>query len=144
MQMLSMSAPEIDAVLREQSVARLAYQKGGRPYIVPINYAFDGGAVLVHSLEGEKVRIMRDNPRVCLQVDAIEGPTSWRSVMGWGDFEELRGDDARAALRALVDHLLPPGAVPDGADPFAPPGMEDQVVMFRVRLVERAGRAARP
>ena len=144
MQIVPMSADEIDAVLRAQTLARLACQESGRPYIVPIAYAFDGEAVIVHSIEGEKVRIMRENPRVCFQVDAIDGMTTWRSVIGWGDFEELRGAEARDALRSLIGRLLPPGAVPEGSDPFAPPGLEDRVVMFRVKLTERSGRAARP
>jgi nitroimidazol reductase NimA-like FMN-containing flavoprotein (pyridoxamine 5'-phosphate oxidase superfamily) len=144
MQLLDLSPSEIDDVLAAQTVARIACQEEGRPYIVPVAYAYADGAVLVHSLEGAKVRIMRANPRVCVQVDAVSGMTDWRSVVGWGDFEELAGDEARAALRALVARLLPPGAAADDADPFCPPGLEDRVVLFRVKLAERSGRAARP
>jgi uncharacterized protein len=143
MQILDMTRAEIDDVLRAQQLARLACQAGGRPYIVPVAYAFDGETLFVHSLEGEKVRIMRANPRVCVHVDAIDGFSSWRSVLAWGDYEELHGEEARAALRLLVERFLPPGAAPDG-DPFAPPGMEDKVVLFRVRLGETSGRASRP
>jgi len=143
MQIGEMTPTEIDDILRAQSVARLACQEGGRPYIVPVAYAYKDGEVLVHSLEGAKVRIMRANPRVCFQVDAIEQIDAWRSVMGWGDFEELHGDEARSALDVLKDRLLPPDASGDG-DPFAPPGMEDKVVLFKVRLLELSGREARP
>jgi uncharacterized protein len=135
---------EIDAVLAGQTLARIACQQDGRPYIVPVNYIFADGAVLVHSLEGAKITMMRDNPQVCVQVDEIETMTSWRSVLAWGRFEELRGKEARAALRALVTRLLPPELADGAGDPFAPPGMEDRVVLFRVMLDERHGRAAIP
>ncbi len=139
----ALSPTEIDDLLRAETVARLACQEAGQPYVVPLNYACDGDAIVVHSLEGRKIDIMRANPSVCVEVDQIEGMTSWRTVVASGRFEELRGDEAARALATLVTRLQPPGAGVK-ADPFAPPGLEDRVVLFRVRLLSREGRYAHP
>jgi nitroimidazol reductase NimA-like FMN-containing flavoprotein (pyridoxamine 5'-phosphate oxidase superfamily) len=140
----SMTAAEIDELLARATMARLACQGEDRPYVVPVAYAYRDGAVLVHSFLGTKVAMMRKNPRVCIQLDEIEHMASWRSVVAWGTFEELEGERAEAALRTLVERLLPPGAAAERRDPFAPPGMEDQVVLFQVKLDEKSGRFARP
>lgn len=147
MRLCEMTATEIAEVLGAATIARLACTKDGKPYVVPVAYAYEEeggrGALLVHSLEGRKIAMMRDNPTVCVQVDSIEHMASWRSVVAWGRFQELEGEEAQRALDALVLRLLPPGA-DARRDPFAPPGMEDRVVMFRVELTETSGRAARP
>ena len=138
-----LASEQIDELLRSQTVARLGCLSHGEPYVLPINYAYDGEAIYVHSLEGAKVRAMRQHPRVCVEVDAVESPVHWRSVVGWGDYQELSGTAAQAALRRLIEHLVPEGAAP-GRDPFAPPGLEDQVVIFRILLKEKHGRFASP
>jgi nitroimidazol reductase NimA-like FMN-containing flavoprotein (pyridoxamine 5'-phosphate oxidase superfamily) len=143
MKMGELTREEMDGVLQRQTVAHLGCQRGGRPYVLPLNYAWDGEAVYVHALGGAKIDIMRENPQVCVQVDEVEGPISWRSVVGWGRFEELRGDGAARAMQILVDRLAPPN--PNGwADPFVPPLIADKVVLFRVRLAETSGRYATP
>jgi nitroimidazol reductase NimA-like FMN-containing flavoprotein (pyridoxamine 5'-phosphate oxidase superfamily) len=143
MRIRELTPSEIDALLRSQRVARLGCMHGGQPYVVPVAYAYDGEAVYVHSLEGMKVDWMRAHPKVCVEVDHVDHPAAWQSVVAFGDFQELRGEAATRALRLLVDQLAPPPA--NGApDPFAPPGLEDQVVLFRVLLHERHGRDAHP
>lgn len=136
-----LTAEEIDGVLAAEQIARLAYSKDGQPYVLPVAYVFDGEALYVHSLEGTKVAIMRSNPRVAIQVDQVEHLASWRSVMGIGVFQELKGDEAKSALRRLIDRLMPGSSA---ADPFSPPGLEHLAVLFRVRFTERTGRFATP
>jgi nitroimidazol reductase NimA-like FMN-containing flavoprotein (pyridoxamine 5'-phosphate oxidase superfamily) len=140
-----MTAAEIRELLVTSRIGRLACAKDGRPYVVPVFYAYDEDdrALLLHSLEGEKVAIMRENPEVCVQVDTIEHLRSWRSAVVRGRFVELKGDAARRALDALVLALQPPGA-DLRRDPFAPPGMEDRAVIYRIDVTEMTGRIARP
>jgi len=45
----------------------------GWPYVVPVNYFFDGKDIYIHSLPGKKLDALRANPRACLQVDEITG-----------------------------------------------------------------------
>jgi len=145
--------PEIDKFLRSQSLARIGCHAGGQIYIVPVSYAPEEAegpvrSVLVHSFEGQKVRMMRENPQVCLEVDDIVNLTSWRTVVADGEFEELRGEETqRRALWILADRLLPhTGAARAsmGDDPFRRPGLDLPAVLFRVRLRDATGRVATP
>jgi nitroimidazol reductase NimA-like FMN-containing flavoprotein (pyridoxamine 5'-phosphate oxidase superfamily) len=144
---------DIDNFLRTQTLARIGCHAGGQIYIVPIAYAPENEegpvtSVLVHSFEGQKVRMMRENPHVCLEVDEIAGPSSWRTVVIDGEFEELRGSEVRQrALSKLARHLLPPEAasrMARGDDPFRPPGEEAPVVLYRIRIHDASGRVATP
>ena len=94
----SLSPAEIEDVLRTEVIARLGCRAQGRTYVVPITYAYDGTALLMHSADGMKLRMMRENPQVCVEVDHVDSLASWRSVIAWGRFDELRGPDATAAL----------------------------------------------
>jgi uncharacterized protein len=138
-----LSPAETEAILTSERFAHLACTRDGQPYVVPIAYAYDGEAIYVHSLRGSKIEIMRANPRVCVQMGQVEHMTSWRSVVLFGEYEELKGDAARAALRRLTARLIP-NPPPGVSDPFAPPGLEQQAVLFRIRIRERTGRFVRP
>ncbi|HEX8069619.1 MAG TPA: pyridoxamine 5'-phosphate oxidase family protein [Pyrinomonadaceae bacterium] len=132
-----LSTDEAWALLRAGRLARLGCLADGDPYVVPVNYSADGARVLVHSLPGRKIAAMRAHPRVCLQVDDIRDQYSWRSVIAYGTYEELRGGTERA--RAL-NHLLAafPQLTPvesaiacDAAAPVP--------VVFRIRVDEITG-----
>ena len=153
MKIVALPRSDIDALLRSQSLARIGCHAGGQIYIVPITYAAeqqDGPvtSVLVHSFEGQKVRMMRENPHVCLEVDDIYSPANWRTVVADGEFEELCGEEnQRRALQTLAERLLAPGAgsrAANGDDPFRTPGVDLPAVLFRVRIHDASGRIATP
>lgn len=77
------------AVLREQRHGRLACVSDGQPYVVPVTYAADGDNLYGFSLEGRKIEWMRRNPKVCMQVDVFDQAREWRSVIAYGQYEEL-------------------------------------------------------
>jgi nitroimidazol reductase NimA-like FMN-containing flavoprotein (pyridoxamine 5'-phosphate oxidase superfamily) len=133
-----LAAEEVEAFLREQVVARIGCHAGGETYVVPVIYAYEDGAAHVMSVEGRKIRMMRENPRVCFEVDRYDGETgSWRSVIAQGRFEELSGDDAAAALallsRSFAERTGRTAARRAGAAGAA-------VVAYRIRLEEATGR----
>ena len=64
---------EIDEMLRSEAIGRIGCYAFGRPYVVPITFAYDGVAVYGHSREGLKLRMMRSHPSVCFEVDRMEG-----------------------------------------------------------------------
>ncbi len=103
----TLSPTEIETLLASSVVARIGCHAEGRTYVVPVTYVYDGKAVIVQSAEGLKVRMMRLNPLVCVQVDHIDDLANWRSVIAWGRFEELAGTDAAAALVRLRQRLHP-------------------------------------
>src|SRR5262245_9721988 len=50
-------------------VARLGCIVDGGPYVVPINCYYDDGCIYSHSLPGQKISALRENPKACLQFD---------------------------------------------------------------------------
>lgn len=144
---------EIEELLRAESVARLACSADGELYVVPISYAYDGSSLIVHSVPGRKIEMMRRNPEVCLEVDRVAGPAEWRSVIAWGRFEELQGDEARHAMELLIDRFreLPWAESPAESGPADPRhrGIDSGLaggtighpgIVFRIRLGTRTGR----
>jgi uncharacterized protein len=144
----ALSEDEIDQVLRSEMVGRIGCHADGKTYVVPIIYVYYNGCIYGHSAEGMKLRMMRANPAVCFEVDHVESVTSWQSVIAWGRFEDLRGNNADRVTRLLVDRFKPltaatedqphHGHAPDGSDHVA---VEAQrAVVYRITLTERSGR----
>jgi uncharacterized protein len=133
----TLSPEESYSLLRGSRVARLGCFDGAGPYVVPVNYVFDGEAVYVHSLPGRKVAAMRENPRVCLQVDEIRGDFDWRSVIAFGLYEELNDPEERAHALGLLLSLFPRLTPVESlvASDAAPPS----IVVFRIRIERISG-----
>ena len=104
---------ETDAlvILREGNLGRLGCIADGGPYVVPVNYVFDGNDIYIHSLPGKKIDALRANPRVCLQVDEIKDAYNWRSVIAYGNYEEVSDEITReqllSKLFSRVPHMTP-------------------------------------
>jgi nitroimidazol reductase NimA-like FMN-containing flavoprotein (pyridoxamine 5'-phosphate oxidase superfamily) len=103
-----LSPNEIETLLYKQMVGRLGCHDKDVIYIVPISYAYDGKDIYCHSYEGKKMEIMRSNPNVCFQVDDMMDMGNWKSVLAWGNFEELTDTIQRnQALKFLLERRLP-------------------------------------
>ena len=137
---------QIEQLLHEQVVGRIGCHARGRTYIVPVTYAYDAGAILCHTGEGLKVRMMRENPSVCFEVEDLRHLPRWSSVIVYGSYEELRGTAADAALEVLIARLgaspPAPSAMPwQGAGVFAPTSHDQRPeIIFRIAITEKTGR----
>ena len=123
---------EARALLNGCRIGRLGCVDNGEPYVVPINYVFEDESIYSHSLPGQKIEALRANPRACLQVDEIENDFSWRSVIAYGNFEEIRTPgERRSILGKLLAHfpLLTPVESVMAQDASAP-----DTVVFRIRV----------
>ena len=60
--------------------------------------------------EGMKLRMMRENPMVCFEVEHFETLDNWESIVIQGRFEELQGGEAAAGRTLLVEHFRNLGA----------------------------------
>lgn len=98
---------ESRALLSDGVRGRLGYCENDKPYVVPVNYMFDGECIYVHSLPGHKIDVLRSNPNTCLQVDKIEDEYHWRSVIAFGLYEEVTGEAEREGLLADLFKRLP-------------------------------------
>lgn len=129
---------EIDEFLRGQRIARLGCHAGGETYVVPVIYAYGDGAIVTVTQEGRKVEMLRENPRVCVEVDEYDadGRGSWRSVIAYGAAEELKGDEIQEALALLRERFARVAGREAESRPLSP-----GVVVLRIRLENVSGRA---
>jgi len=142
--------PEIEELLRKETVGRIGCSDGNTVYVVPISYAYDGEYIYCHTHEGLKVAIMRKNPNVCFEVDHLQNMANWQSVIAHGKFEELKEADLLYhALEKLHGRMLPlvssetTHLSPDW--PFPPAGFAKiEGVTFRIRLEQKSGRFEKP
>lgn len=148
-----LTADEIEHLLSTETVARLGCHADGRTYVVPVTYAYDGRALIIHSAEGLKVWMMRENWDVCVEVDRIAGPTDWACVIAHGTFQELDGAEAAAAMAVFRERFASTtvsatarAAAPEAVSP-APTGRKDltrkKAVVYRILLKEKTGRFER-
>jgi len=137
---------QIKSVLYAQSIGRVGCQGNGKMYIFPINYAYDGEDLSATSLDGSKIQMMRTHPDVCFQVDQIEESAHWRSVLLWGTFQELAGEEAAKALKLLTQRLMT--AIAGGhalhemkVGAGGQPGQSSPTIMvYRIHITEKSGR----
>jgi nitroimidazol reductase NimA-like FMN-containing flavoprotein (pyridoxamine 5'-phosphate oxidase superfamily) len=143
--MRSLANDEIDRVLRAEVVGRIGCRADGRAYVVPVSYVFDGSAVYAHSRDGLKIRMMRQNPEVCFEVDHVEDLVNWHSAICWATYEELTGTEARRGLTLLREALFKrlPRELEHGK-PAAEASAGDEIpVVFRLNVHEKSGREER-
>ncbi len=93
-------------VLTSQVLGRLACTDNGQPYIVPVTYTYDGKYIYGQTNEGAKLKILRNNPKVCFEADMMTDMSNWQCVLAFGEFEELTGNDALEAREKLFNRVL--------------------------------------
>jgi nitroimidazol reductase NimA-like FMN-containing flavoprotein (pyridoxamine 5'-phosphate oxidase superfamily) len=142
----SLTNDQIEHVLRNGLIGRIACYADYKIYVVPVTYVFDGKFIYAHSREGMKVQMMRKNPNVCFEVDSIETMINWRCVVAWGKFEELDNETERSkALKILNDRLMPyllsetmrPHGLAHGPERVE---KDRKPVVYRINVTEMSGR----
>jgi uncharacterized protein len=127
---------EIEALLQQAVIARLAccsHDGDGRPYLVPLPCFYDGEALYALTGPGTKLRMMRANPLVTVEVDAGKASDRWQSVIAEGVFEELVTlDDQRKAMAIIT------------AATGESPELGAHSTLFRIRLTAKSGRYELP
>jgi nitroimidazol reductase NimA-like FMN-containing flavoprotein (pyridoxamine 5'-phosphate oxidase superfamily) len=99
-----MAPAEMHALLRRESFGHLGCSRDGRPYVVPMDYAYDGKELYFFTTEGMKTQFIEANPKVCLQVEEITDRTHWRSVMVIGKAEQLtNAEETQRAMKLITE-----------------------------------------
>jgi nitroimidazol reductase NimA-like FMN-containing flavoprotein (pyridoxamine 5'-phosphate oxidase superfamily) len=130
-----LSDDEIEQLLRSAIVGRIACCAhgvdggDGRPYVVPLAFGYDGEAIYAHSSVGRKIRLMRAQPLVSVEVDEAEASDRWRSVIAEGAYEELNDPTDRERALAIIYR-----------SPAQRPELEPATVLYRIRLTAKSGR----
>lgn len=124
-------------LLGRGSIGRLGCIIDGGPYVVPVNYVFDGETVFIHSLPGRKITAMRANPSICLQVDEVVNEFEWRSVIAFGSYDEVTDDEQRdQILQRILERF--PHFTPVESAMSQVEGIP-QTIIFRLRIESATG-----
>ena len=102
----SLTNDEVQNVLTSNAIGRLACCNEQQPYIMPVTYAYDGNYIYGQTNEGHKLKILRSNPNVCFEVEQITDMANWKSVIVFGQFEELEDEQAIKAKDFLFSSIF--------------------------------------
>ncbi|GHU82281.1 5-nitroimidazole antibiotic resistance protein [Spirochaetia bacterium] len=107
-------------ILGNSKVCRLGMAENNQPYVIPLNFGYeyqdDVLTLYFHGArEGKKIDILKQNSRVCFEVDGghelIEGKEAWsysfayESLIGFGNAEFLEnGEEKTHGLNLLMKH----------------------------------------
>lgn len=57
---------ELERIIHESQVCYLGMSSDDNPYVLPMNFAYESGALYLHAApEGYKLEILKKNPNVC-------------------------------------------------------------------------------
>ncbi len=136
----------IHSVLHEAQYCHLACSDGDTPYLVPMNFAYLNGHLILHSApEGEKIRILRQNPKVSFSVEvgidliSSDAPCGYsmrfRSVCGTGSARCVEDPEEKARLLRVFATKFISGPLPV----FSPESL-DQVLVIDVTVLTLVGK----
>lgn len=138
---------QIEDLLMSLPVGRIGCHADGVTYIVPVNYVYEDDTIYAHSKKGMKIDIMRKNPDVCFQVDAIDDWLNWESVICWGKFEEITDmHEKTEVMQKIINWVMPlmhgetaqpsHGFTDDASDI----GEDVELILYKIVLSKKTGR----
>jgi nitroimidazol reductase NimA-like FMN-containing flavoprotein (pyridoxamine 5'-phosphate oxidase superfamily) len=106
---------EIESIIRQSLVCRLALSDEGSAYIVPLCFGYQDNTLYFHSAkEGKKIEILKRNNAVCFEFDigaklerkgktACDWGMKYRSVIGFGRAVIIEDPEGkRKALEIII------------------------------------------
>ena len=136
----------INSIIRCCRVCRLAMCDDGQPYIVPLNFGYDGRFLYFHAApEGRKIDIIKRNNRVGFEFDILHDIVTAQQACDWGaKYESVIGSgtaeivaDLKAKKEALEWIMRQYGG---GTWDF-PEEILQKTLILRVRILEISGKA---
>jgi uncharacterized protein len=130
--MKMLSNEEGRKLLQAAHVARLGCVVNGEPYVVPVNYLWEGDYLYSHSLPGLKISGLREDPRACLQLDEMQDDLRWRSVIAFGRYEEITKPNERTEVLTKLLRKFPMLTPVESA--ITIDGYSPQVIVFKIKI----------
>lgn len=109
----------IDAILDEGLVCHVGFAVEGQPFVIPMAYARAGSELYVHgAVASRMLGVLASGAPACVTVTLLDGlvlarsafhhSMNYRSVVILGTARVVdEADEKRAALDAIVEHVLP-------------------------------------
>lgn len=138
---------ELEAVIAEAQICRLAMCDGAQPYVVPLCFGYADGTFYFHcAVDGRKLDVLRKNPNVCLELEAgaslkpgvkaCDWGMKYRSVIAFGRAEWIEAPEARRrALDLIMAHYTP------GAFDYPETALA-RIVIIQVQATSMTGKKA--
>ena len=105
----------IDVITRCQWCHVAMADSTGKPYVVPMNFGFDGETLYFHSAQqGKKISILKENPDVCINFSidhhlrwqnedvACSYSMKYRSVLCYGKVEFIEDPEQKVAALHII------------------------------------------
>jgi nitroimidazol reductase NimA-like FMN-containing flavoprotein (pyridoxamine 5'-phosphate oxidase superfamily) len=114
-----MSGLDATELLRKSTVGRLGTSSSKEPYVVPLNFVYYDGRIFFHcAKEGKKLDNIKNNQKVCFEVDELieikeaekscEFGAFYRSVIVFGEARIIDNIDLkRHVLKELIKKYAP-------------------------------------
>lgn len=112
-------AETVHAVLDAGLVAHVGFVQDGRPFVIPMLYAREGGTLYLHGARKARItKLLASGAPVCVNVTLLDGIVAARSafnssmtyrsvvVFGTGHLLEAEAEQLRA-LEAISEHVFP-------------------------------------
>jgi nitroimidazol reductase NimA-like FMN-containing flavoprotein (pyridoxamine 5'-phosphate oxidase superfamily) len=136
-QFFALSREECAEILARNHVGRLAYRDARHINIVPLGFVAQDDVLFLRSAHGTKMEALERDPFVAFEVDEIDGPFDWRSVVVQGTIYVVERDGSAAERRA-VDALRT--AMPSAFTEQDP--APDRQILYGLHIHEINGRMA--
>ncbi len=137
---------DIEQIIKDSLVCRLAFSKDNIPYIVPVSFGYDGTYLYVHTAkEGRKIDFIHSNNLVCMEFDinvktiehesiACKWTTTYQSVIGYGKIVEITNfEEASYGLNQIMLHY-------SGKEWELTEKMLNTVKMWKIKIDELSGK----
>ena len=107
---------EIEEILKTGMFCRVGLSDDGMPYIVPVCYGYENGALYFHcAKEGRKIDVIRKNNNVCVEItkdteiikkeSACNWGLKYKCVIGFGKAHIVEDEaEKRAGLSLIMQH----------------------------------------
>ncbi len=146
------SKEEIKDIIKKALFCNVAMCRDDIPYLVPMNFGFDGQHFYLHSApEGLKIDILKENPRVCIEItqdlkinqseDVCKTSMRYSSVIIFGKVEFLFDRRERInALNCIVEQLYGERATTKEEKPMFNEDNLNKLTIIRVRPEQITGK----
>jgi len=139
-QVEDMTPEEMHALLTRVGFGHLGCAREGRPYVLPMHYAWDSQYIYLFTTQGMKTEYIETNPEICFQVEEIHHPTRWQSVVVIGRAERLtRAEETEHAMQLITQSnpKLTPAINATQIDTW---GRSNTIVLYRIKTEIMDGR----
>lgn len=125
--------------LKENTFGYVGCNDGFNTYIYPTGYYFDERNIVCQSVPGSKIEIMRQNKRICFQVDSNYSHSNYKTIMILGEYSEIKDLSQRYnAIRYFVHKMIHLETFQDQSTLIKQPKMIKPVI-YRIIIDEITG-----